>query len=182
MAESIGASGAGIVARLRMTAAATALLVAAWLVQSPSVVSAAEEPSPPETLLVQDESGDSRGQVSGRSLEGDPQAIEEGRRIFNIHCGACHGIDGKGGIGPNFTDNLTLHADTYEEMVEIVTHGVPGRPMMPWKNKLSPSRIRQVVAYVYSLKGTRPGSEPKTRPYTLMQIVPRLPLAPFLGE
>ncbi len=94
-----------------------------------------------------------------RSLEGDPAAIEEGQRTFHIHCGECHGVGGRGALGPNFTDDVTLHGDRYEDMVNVVTNGVRGRPMRSWIKKLGPVRIREVVAYVYSLKGSRSGGE-----------------------
>lgn len=112
--------------------------------------------------------GDPAGDLPA-SLEGDPAAIEEGKRIFNVHCWACHGTNGSGAIGPSFQDNETLHGDRYEDMLDVVTNGVNGKPMNAWKNKLTREQILQVVAYVYSLKGTakEDGGE-RTKPYTLM--------------
>jgi mono/diheme cytochrome c family protein len=43
-----------------------------------------------------------------------------------------------------------------EDIVNVVTDGVPGKPMYSWKRKLDPASIRKVSAYVYSLKGTLP--------------------------
>ena len=91
------------------------------------------------------------------SLEGDPDAIREGQRVFNVHCWACHGTGGQGLIGPSFVDNETLHGDEYEDYVNTVTHGVDGKPMAAWGPRLPRVQILQVVAYVHSLKGTMPG-------------------------
>ena len=110
-----------------------------------------------------------------RSLEGDPAAIEEGQRTFHIHCGECHGVGGRGALGPNFTDDVTLHGDRYEDMVNVVTNGVRGRPMRSWIKKLGPVRIREVVAYVYSLKGTHIRSGGET-PFSLPERGRALPL------
>lgn len=93
----------------------------------------------------------------------DPLDIEAGRRTFLIHCERCHGPDGTGGIGPNLTDQFTLHGETYEDILNVVTNGVPGKPMYPWKNWLDPATIAQVAKYVYSLKGTRPADAPSPR-------------------
>ncbi|MBT9168787.1 MAG: Cbb3-type cytochrome c oxidase subunit CcoP2 [Syntrophomonadaceae bacterium] len=37
-------------------------------------------------------------------LAGDMNAIAEGKKIYEMNCAACHGVDAKGGIGPNLTD------------------------------------------------------------------------------
>lgn len=101
------------------------------------------------------------------SLAGNPQAIAAGKRIFMIHCYKCHGHGGRGGIGPNLTDDVTLHVNSYQDVVNVVTNGVPGRPMNAWKSILDATRIRQVAAYVYSLKGTRP-TQKQEKPFALM--------------
>ncbi len=85
--------------------------------------------------------------------------ILAGQRTFMIHCEACHGPGGVGGAGPNLTDNDTLHGGTYEDILEVVTNGVRGKPMNAWENKLGLDRVKNVAAYVFSLKGTRPKSE-----------------------
>ncbi len=109
-------------------------------------------------------------------LGADPLDIEAGKRIFTIHCTSCHGIDGRGGVGMNLTDDVTLHGGTLEDIVNVVTNGVPGKPMYSWKNKLDPITIRQVSAYVYSLKGTRP-TDKDAKPFNYItsrgEFVPR---------
>jgi mono/diheme cytochrome c family protein len=100
-------------------------------------------------------------------LRADPLDIEAGRRTFMVHCDRCHGPGGRGGIGPNLTDQFTLHGGTYQDIVDVVTNGVPGKPMFSWKSWLDPITISQVAAYVYSLKGTRPTDAP-SKPYKLM--------------
>jgi cytochrome c oxidase cbb3-type subunit 3 len=105
--------------------------------------------------------------LPGGVVVADPLDIEAGRRTFMVHCDRCHGPGGRGGIGPNLTDQFTLHGGTYEDIVNVVTNGVPGKPMFPWKDWLDPATIRKVAEYVYSLKGTRPADAP-SEPYKLM--------------
>ena len=90
------------------------------------------------------------------ALPADPLDILAGRRTFKIHCETCHGLGGRGGIGPNLTDDFTLYGGTYQDILNVVTNGVEGKPMYAWQNRLDPEALRRVVAYVRSLKGTRP--------------------------
>ncbi len=105
--------------------------------------------------------------LPGGLVVADPLDIEAGRISFMIHCERCHGPEGTGGIGPNLTDQFTLHGGTYQDIINVVTNGVPGKPMFSWKSWLDPTTISQVAAYVYSLKGTRPTDAP-SKPYKLM--------------
>ena len=89
------------------------------------------------------------------SLEGDAEAIELGKRTFHTYCWGCHGRNGTGAQCPDFSDNEQIHGDRYEDLVKVVTNGVKGTPMGPWSYALGRKRLLQVVAYVYSLKGTR---------------------------
>ena len=89
------------------------------------------------------------------SLEGDPEAIALGKRTFHTYCWGCHGRNGTGAQCPDFSDNRQIHGDGYEDLVKVVSNGVKGTPMGPWGYALGRERLLQVVAYVFSLKGTR---------------------------
>ena len=89
------------------------------------------------------------------SLEGDPEAIALGERIFHTYCWGCHGRNGSGAQCPDFSDDRQIHGDGYADLVQVVTNGVKGTPMGPWGYALGRQRLLQVVAYVFSLKGTR---------------------------
>ncbi len=71
-----------------------------------------------------------------------------------IHCSHCHGTFGKGVFGPNLTDEATLHGEAYEDMLRVITNGVRGKAMRSWSNTLTPSRLRDVATYVYSIYGS----------------------------
>jgi cytochrome c oxidase cbb3-type subunit 3 len=94
--------------------------------------------------------------LAGPSLEGNAAAIAVGKEIFGANCAPCHGPQGQGVIGPNLTDSYWLHGNTYADIVNTITVGVPDKGMISWKATLNPEKILQVAAYVKSLKGTTP--------------------------
>ena len=90
-------------------------------------------------------------------IANDANSIDLGERIYNNNCYACHGQFGQGGIGPNLTDNYSLHGGSKKEIAKVIQFGgTPGKGMIAWRHVLSPEDIGQVTAYVYALKGTNP--------------------------
>jgi mono/diheme cytochrome c family protein len=95
------------------------------------------------------------------------EVIAKGKELFQGSglCMACHGMDGKGSVGPDLTDTLWLHhKGTYEEILAQVIRGIPGEEsksgaVMPPRggSALSDDEIRAVAAYVWSLS-RRPSS------------------------
>lgn len=87
----------------------------------------------------------------------DNSRRESGHKAYTEKCAACHGPDGGGGIGPNLTDSYWIHGNgSLLDLVQVVSDGVADKGMPPWKTMLKKSEIHSVVAYVSSLKGTRP--------------------------
>lgn len=91
-----------------------------------------------------------------------PAMITKGKTIFTSTglCFACHGMDAKGMVGPNLTDQTWIHGKgTYPELVQIVTTGIPvaetktGKGAMPPKggSQISEDDVKAVAAYVWSL-------------------------------
>lgn len=90
------------------------------------------------------------------SLAGDPAAIEAGQGTFAGSCLPCHGDKGQGIIGPNLTDNHWIHGNTYADLVNVISNGVPDKGMLAWKAMFNPRKINELAAYVLSLKGSNP--------------------------
>ena len=86
----------------------------------------------------------------------DASSITDGATIFKTNCVTCHGDKGQGIVGPNLTDEYWLHGGSVKDIFKTITLGVPGKAMVPWKEKLSPKQIQQVASFVMSLKGTNP--------------------------
>ncbi|MEW6128513.1 MAG: c-type cytochrome [Acidobacteriota bacterium] len=82
------------------------------------------------------------------------QMILAGGKIFNPTCssGYCHGNEGFGGSAP------TLRGKRYttEYLTKVISDGVSGTPMPPFKNNYSKKEIEQLVAYVMWISKTEP--------------------------
>jgi cytochrome c oxidase cbb3-type subunit 3 len=111
----------------------------------------------------------SKEQVSEESLtklleNGASQAA--GAAIFAARCQSCHAEQGKGLIGPNLTDAYWLHGHgKLMDIFDTVSNGVLAKGMPAWNKQLTPMELRNVVAFVGSLRGKNlPGKEPQGEP------------------
>ncbi len=92
--------------------------------------------------------------------------LDRGRKLFQGAglCLACHGMNGKGGIGPNLTDSVWIHHDgSYEALVRQILTGIDkdasksGQIMPPrGGSALDEKDIRAVAGYVWSLSRKLP--------------------------
>ncbi len=90
-----------------------------------------------------------------------PKMVQDGKALFLGAglCMACHGMEAKGGIGPDLTAGKWLHgAGSYAELVARITSGVPleesatGQMMPPGGGGgLSAAQVKAVAAYVWSV-------------------------------
>jgi mono/diheme cytochrome c family protein len=113
--------------------------------------------------------------VARRDSTPDPVA---GRRIYGTFCVTCHQSEGKGGALPG-TESLAatpVAADftrrgegaplskTDADLLRIITHGAPGKPMPPFGSVLKPDQIRDVLCYLRSAFGeSTPSRQPVDR-------------------
>lgn len=101
----------------------------------------------------------------------DAGALSNGKIIYDSKCSVCHGKEGEGGIGPNFTDKYWLHGGSIGDIFKTIKNGVPEKGMIPWKTELRPSAMQEVASYIISLEGTSPANpkDPQGEPYERMQ-------------
>ncbi len=88
--------------------------------------------------------------------------LAAGEATYKKICFACHGPQGQGLVGPNFTDQYWIHGDTLTKTVsiknlyQVVITGVIEKGMISYKDQLSPVQIQQVLSFILSLQGTTP--------------------------
>jgi putative heme-binding domain-containing protein len=87
----------------------------------------------------------------GKAPAPDAAALAEGQALFRGLCSGCHGGTGRGGKGPDLTDNKWLHGGTDADIAYCIQHGVPGTTMKKLGDALKPDQIRRVIAYIRSL-------------------------------
>jgi cytochrome c oxidase cbb3-type subunit 3 len=93
-----------------------------------------------------------------RSMAADPAKVEAGHAVFAKQCVPCHRADAGGSIGPNLTDEYWIHGGRPTEIYHTVSHGVLEKGMPSWGQILKPDEVRDVVAYVLTLKDTHPAN------------------------
>ncbi len=108
-----------------------------------------------------------KAQTVARVLMTDEGSLANGKETFSQNCAVCHGSLGEGGIGPNLTDKHWLHGGSFDNIVTVITKGVPAKGMVAWKGMLGQKKIIEVASYVVSLKGTNPpnAKEPQGEVY-----------------
>lgn len=87
---------------------------------------------------------------------GKPEAVEEGRTIYNATCLTCHGVNGSNG---EFAPGLAVAGRFYSnrsdvQIFNVIKNGVAGTAMPPHASRLSDDQIWKITAYIYGLRGT----------------------------
>jgi cytochrome c oxidase cbb3-type subunit III len=88
--------------------------------------------------------------------------VLSGRSLFTATCASCHGPKAAGLVGPNLTDDYWLHGGKPEQILTTVRNGWVDKGMPAWGPQLGEDRVREVVAYVISIRNTNlPGKPPQ---------------------
>jgi putative heme-binding domain-containing protein len=93
----------------------------------------------------------------------DTAALAEGQALFRGLCSGCHGGAGRGGKGPDLTDQRWTHGGRDEDIAKVIQNGVPRTTMKKLGESLKPEQIKKVIAYIRSL--ARAPGESTWKPY-----------------
>ena len=115
---------------LRLTQRIAVMLVFAWATGTPLPVAA---------------------QQAQNRFAGDAGAIAQGRYLFRARCSLCHGMDARGGRGPDLTTGSFVHGDTDAAIFATIQRGVPGTEMAGQRAERPPEETWMIVAYLRSL-------------------------------
>ncbi len=87
-------------------------------------------------------------QERANPFHGDTEAAEAGRGVFRIRCRPCHGIDAKGGRGPDLTTGNYLSGNRDEDLFEVIAEGVSGSDMAAYKERMPEETIWSIISYI----------------------------------
>lgn len=81
----------------------------------------------------------------------EPEPARQQEILYLLHqdCGACHGMNLKGGLGPALLPEQLSHLSE-EQVAVTILHGRPGTPMPPWAPFLNPEEARWLAARLKS--------------------------------
>ncbi len=77
--------------------------------------------------------------------------LEAGEKIFASSCAMCHGAEGKGGIGPDLTEEEFRYGRSEAAVRESISKGRPNG-MPAFGSQLSGGDLANLVGFVLSLK------------------------------
>lgn len=80
-----------------------------------------------------------------------PADIADGREIYELYCGACHGFNGRALMPgtPSFVKGERLDK-SIEELLESINDG-KGAAMPSWSTVLNPTECKLVLDYIFSI-------------------------------
>jgi mono/diheme cytochrome c family protein len=71
--------------------------------------------------------------------------------VYKVKCQACHMADGNSPLEPlNFADSTWKHGDSVKQIAEVISEGVPGSAMLPFKSQITPAEVQALARYVRS--------------------------------
>jgi mono/diheme cytochrome c family protein len=77
------------------------------------------------------------------------QPVSETARLYRLHCQMCHGANGKAPIPEMaMVGRKWKHGTSSAQMAKIISEGVKGTAMKPFKGKLKPEQILALAKHV----------------------------------
>lgn len=77
------------------------------------------------------------------------QEAAQGEKLYQVHCAACHGPKGEGGVGPTLAVAKLTRADDDEALFKIIKEGIAGTEMPD--SRLEANAVQQIVRWVRKL-------------------------------
>ena len=87
--------------------------------------------------------------------ETDAATLDRGDAIWEMHCAACHGVDGTGDQmqgAPNLTDAVWLYGGA-ESDIRNTIYNARNSHMPAWSDRLDEATIKALAVYVHGLGG-----------------------------
>jgi len=84
-----------------------------------------------------------------------PADVENGGRIYNANCFACHGQNGDLVPGVDLRRGSFRRVSSDDDLAKVILNGIPGTAMPP--NRLSPQDLQAVVAFLHAMRAAPAG-------------------------
>jgi putative heme-binding domain-containing protein len=105
-----------------------------------------------------------KGDAPGAARTPQKQAaLEEGQALFRGLCSGCHGGNGRGGKGPDLTDDRWIHGSGDDDIARVIRTGVPKTTMKGLGESLKEEQVRKLILYIRTL--ARAPGETTWKPY-----------------
>lgn len=78
-----------------------------------------------------------------------PAEIDAGGRLYLANCTGCHGPEGDGVAGINFSQGKFRRGASDDDLIRIIVRGIPGTPMPP--SGIADNQVATIVAYLRSM-------------------------------
>lgn len=86
-----------------------------------------------------------------------PQRQQQLLHMVRQDCGACHGLQLTGGLGPAITAAVLAERGGFDLVYAVIRYGRPGTPMPPWRKLLTEAETRWMAQQLLAgLPGARP--------------------------
>jgi cytochrome c oxidase cbb3-type subunit III len=96
-----------------------------------------------------------RGPSEESPLQENAWSIAEGKRLYEaFNCVGCHSHGG-GGMGPPLMDDKWIYGSRPANIFDTIVEGRPNG-MPPFRERVPPAQVWQIVAYVRSMSGQAP--------------------------
>ncbi len=98
--------------------------------------------------------------IAGDEAHDKALAVSAGQKLFTKSCGACHGSEGEGDVGPSLNDKQFLSTTPDDTIFSLVSSGVPGTEMPAWNQShggpLTDEDVTQLVAFIRAWEPNAP--------------------------
>jgi len=91
------------------------------------------------------------GKADGEPTEAEKAALAEGRSLYRGLCSGCHGGAGRGGKGPDLTDDRWIHGNKDADIEAVIRNGVPRTTMKRLGESLKDHQIKKIIGYLRNL-------------------------------
>ncbi len=88
--------------------------------------------------------------LTGVAFAGDAPDADALQRLVHQDCGSCHGLQLKGGLGPDLRAETISHYDI-DGLAYVILEGIEGTAMPPWRPLISETEALWIAEYL--LKG-----------------------------